>query len=181
MRSSAISIAPSLLVVLLAMAQPTRACSCALGGTAATEFQSASAVFFAKTITSQRAADSQGRLVERAQLKVLESWKGRHRVGEIVEIRSNVGDGACGKSVINDPPWLELVDRTRKPRAPKLSGRWVIYAYGTAPYEISLCSRSRPIEAGGEDERREIRSHAEKWRREGGSRPNTSLERTRER
>ena len=179
MSSSATSIAPALLVVLVAMAQPTRACSCALGGTAATEFQSASAVFFAETISSRRVADSRGKLVESAQLKVVESWKGPHRIGDIVEVRSKVGDGACGKSVINDPPWLDLVDQARKPRAPKLSGQWVIYAFGTAPYEISLCSRSRPIEAGGKDERREIRSHAEEWRRDGGSRPNTSLERTR--
>jgi hypothetical protein len=109
--------------------------------------QSASSVFLAVVKSVSHTAisgDSSGRYVtEVATFEVLEGWKGK-RPGETVVMRSNIGPGPCGISAVNDPLWLEEAGTPVK-----FSGVWLIYAYGSEPYELSMSTRSVPIDVGG--------------------------------
>jgi len=125
------------------------ACSAPPPPDVARALQSASAVFLAKVISVSHlpaSGDTTGRYVtELATFSVLETWKGSNRPGDTIVMRSELGPGPCGMSATNNPPWLESPGHAQV----VLSGVWLIYAYGSAPYELSMTTRSAPIEFGG--------------------------------
>jgi hypothetical protein len=112
-------------------------------------FASASAIFLARVVSvthSPTLGDSTGRYVtEVATFSVLEAWKGSKAPGDTVVLRTDLGPGPCGVSALNNPVWLEQPGSTPV----RLSGIWLIYAYGSEPYELSGTNRTAPLEVGG--------------------------------
>lgn len=86
-----------------------------------------------------------GHHVEDVVFKVIKIWKGA-KPGQTVRMHSEIGPGACGMSVYNDPPVvIELDPRTRKGKPMAISDEWLVYGFGKEPYELSMCLRSWPI------------------------------------
>lgn len=144
------------------------ACSCVppIGETEEERIENAllqaGTVVVAKVISNEQSLapeDLSGRYrVEHAVFAVTEVFKGPHRVGDTIHVRSEVGPGVCGRSVRNDPPWLDEFDERSIQSAPVFSGEWIIYADGKEPYELSMCSRSFPMNLRGEQDAEYIRS-----------------------
>ena len=125
-------------------------------------FNRADVVVVAQLVSSELTpveGDTSGRAVtENAVFKVVESFKGSLGKGELLHVRTQLGLGSCGRSAKNNPPWIESFDeRTSKPIAPRLTGKWLIYGSGQQPYELSLLTRAAPMEYGGEDDVPELR------------------------
>lgn len=138
------SIASSVMLVAAAAATlvhlPAFACSCAARkGTeqeqAQAEFAEAKHVFVARVVSAKR-AHSDRYFTEEAELKITQVLKGPYKVGQIVEIRSTVGGGMCGRSVRGDEPASTPVAQL---------GEWLIYSFSDGPQEISNCDRSSPV------------------------------------
>jgi hypothetical protein len=150
------------------------ACSCGPRGSVESALRDATVVVVADVVSiEQYSATGQPNsryIIEEATFKIVETLKGALRPGDLLPIRSNLGPaGPCGVSAKNSPVWLETV-KNGKSMAIPLSGRWVIYGQGKAPFELDPCSHSTPIEAGGEYELRRLREltlHAKKT--DGGS------------
>jgi hypothetical protein len=127
------------------------------------DYRDANAVFLAQVVSVQLHSYPDGNQIESGALKVIEAWKGPHRVGDLVAFRSNVSPGGCGVSVINRPVWVETIDpATHATTTPPIKGNWVIYAYGVAPYEVGHCTRSRPVDLDGSKELKLVRELAER-------------------
>jgi len=125
-------------------------------------FEHADVVVVAQLVSSELTptdGDTSGRLVtENAVFKVMESFKGSLAKGDLLQVRTSLGPGSCGRSARNNPPWIESFDeRTGKPVVPKLSGKWLIYGSGQEPYELSMLMRAAPLEYGGQDDVPELR------------------------
>lgn len=123
--------------------------------------KSATLVVVAEVVAIQQHptdGDTSGRYVtEDATFRVSEVFKGSYAPGELIHIISNIGPGPCGRSAQNDPVGIESVGENGKMFAPRLSGKWLIYGYGSEPYELSLTSRTKPMEFGGDAEARALR------------------------
>lgn len=123
--------------------------------------KSATLVVVAEVIAIQQrplAGDTSGRYVtEDATFRVREVFKGSYAPGELIHIISNIGPGPCGMSAKNNPVGIESIGKGGKTFAPSLSGKWLIYGYGSEPYELSLTSRTKPMEFGGDAEVRALR------------------------
>jgi hypothetical protein len=71
-------------------------------------------------------------------------------------VKGYIGSGACAVSSTNDPVWIENVlkaaegddDGVIEPA--KFSKEWLIYSDGPGPYELSMCSRTMPLNMGGD-------------------------------
>jgi hypothetical protein len=136
-----------------------QACSCAPPPELEIALAQADAVFVGAlvSVTQTDISDTPGGkyLTEVATFRIIRSWKNNPHSGETITLRSALGPGACGISANNSPPWLEHFNsETRAARPSRLSGKWLVYAYGKRkqPYELSACTRSKPIEAGGRSE-----------------------------
>ena len=119
---------------------PALACSCvARKGTeqeqVQAEFAEAKHVFIARVIAAKR-AHSDRYFTEEAELKITQVLKGPYKVGQVVQIRSTVGGGMCGRSVRGDEPASTPVAKL---------GEWLIYSFNDGPQEISNCDRSSPL------------------------------------
>jgi len=102
--------------------------------------------------------DISGRVItEDATFKILEVFKGTYRVGDVIHIVSTIGPGPCGMSAKNSPAAIESVGKDHKTDVPVLSGRWLIYGYGSEPYELNMMTRTKPMEFGGDTETNELR------------------------
>jgi len=99
--------------------------------------------------------DISGRVItEDATFKILEVFKGTYRVGDVIHIVSTIGPGPCGMSAKNSPTVIEGVS--------VLSGRWLIYGYGSEPYELNMMTRTKPMEFGGDTDANELRRALER-------------------
>jgi len=123
--------------------------------------KTATLVVIAEVISTEQrplAGDTSGRYItEDATFRVREVFKGSYEPGDVIHIISNIGPGPCGMSAKNNPAGIESIGKDGKTFAPSLSGKWLIYAYGSEPYELSLTSRTKPMEFGGDAEARALR------------------------
>ena len=152
-----------LAVLALALAPRAEACSCVLHkGTRAEQVLEAlndyGVVFVARLRFSTRTPDTQYPVMthEDAQFVVLEVLKGPLFLGQPIRVKGYIGMGACAVSSTNDPVWFENVlkaavdgeDGISEPA--KFSKEWLIYGDGPGPYELNMCSRTIPINMGGD-------------------------------
>jgi hypothetical protein len=114
-------------------------------------FKSASAVFLgnveAVRLDPAGADPNLQNVTELVTMRVLEVWKGGVRPGDVIELRTPLGPDACGDSAVNNPPWVEDVEK----RTIKFSGIWIVYARGDPPFALYTDSRSFPLEYGASD------------------------------
>jgi hypothetical protein len=95
--------------------------------------------------------------LEEATFRVIRTFKGSFRPGDLLPTRSLIGPGPCGMSARNSPVWLTEVEKKgAEPVPAKLSGRWVIFGQGHPPFALDMGGRSIPLEAGGEDTLRQL-------------------------
>ena len=70
-------------------------------------------------------------------------------------MKGYIGSGSCGVSSTNDPLWIEECLKAAVngeggvSRPAKFSKEWLIYSNGPGPDELDMCSRSIPINMGG--------------------------------
>jgi hypothetical protein len=151
-RNRAFSPASAFLLCLLCSSK-TIACSGPPPPSIEDALKMATMVVVAEVISiEQRPApgDTSGRyIVEDATFRVREAFNGSYVPGEVIHIISHIGPGPCGISAKNNPVGIESIGKDGKTFAPHLSGKWLIYGYGSAPYELSLTSRTKPMEFGG--------------------------------
>lgn len=147
----------SLLVLVAALPARADACSCALQkGThqeqVAQSLDQAHDVFVARLVHSALKPNRQQRNVyEDALFEVLEVFKGSLRPGQTIRVYQAVSAGSCGRSSTNDPVWLlEIPKPGQDEVAVEVSREWLIYANGAEPYTLSDCTRSAPMNAGGQ-------------------------------
>lgn len=146
------------------------ACSCVqLPGIPAEQVErslaDAQAVFVARLTRSSLGPDRDKRklVVETAHFEVLEVFKGALRVGQTIIVNQVVSAGSCGQSSVNDPPWMLAQKKAgAAPEPVKVSKEWLIYGYGGEPFELSRCTRSAPLNAGGEDDVKALRALAKR-------------------
>lgn len=103
-----------------------------------------------EAVTQFPVAENPNYLVEEVTFRIVEVLKGHHIVGSTVHTRSVLG-GACGKPAKNNPPWITEMNERGEESAVVFSEEWLIYASGSEPYELSLCSRSGPLNLRGRD------------------------------
>lgn len=155
-----------LLVIISLLVPRADACSCvALKGAQSEQVEQsladAAAVFVAKLRRSSVGPDRERRKVvaESAQFEVLEVFKGSFRVGQTVSVNQVVSAGSCGQSSTNDPPWLYAQKKPgAAPQPVKISRKWLVYAYGNEPFELSRCTRSAPLDVGGAEDVKILRA-----------------------
>jgi hypothetical protein len=150
-------------VLALAFAPRAEACSCVLHkGTRAEQVLEAlndyGVVFVARLRFSTLTPDKQYPAMthEDAQFVVLEVFKGPLFLGQPIRVKQYIGMGACAVSSTNDPVWFENVlkaavdgeDGISEPA--KFSKEWLIYTDGPGPYELNMCSRTIPLNMGGD-------------------------------
>lgn len=160
------------LAFFLIAAPRTEACSCvALKGTQEEQvgqsLADADAVFVARLTRSSVGPDRERRKVvaESAHFEVLEVFKGPLRVGQSVRIDQILSAGTCGQSSTNDPPWLFAQKNPKSaPEALKISRKWLVFAYGNEPFELSRCTRSAPLNVGGAEDVKLLRAMAKRKR-----------------
>jgi len=112
----------------------------------------ASAVFIGRVVSVRHEPyrDDTGKIyprftIEYATMRVIKTWKGA-TVGEIVRFRTEIGPGPCGVSSVNSPTWvIEKNPHTGKESSAKFSREWLVYTNGNQPYELSMSSRSLPL------------------------------------
>lgn len=155
----------SLLVLSPLTITRAEACSCvSLKGTQAEQVEQsvadASAVFVARLTRSSVGPHGEHRKVvaESAYFEVLEVFKGPLRKGQSIRVEQILSAGTCGQSSTNDPPWLFAQKNPTTPPEPlKISRKWLIYAYGNEPFELSRCTRSAPLNFGGAEDVKVLR------------------------
>jgi hypothetical protein len=154
-----------------AMAPSANACSCLmLTGTpdelVRQALDDADVVFVARLLRSALKPDRQDRrlVVEDAQFKILEVFKGELREGQLIRVRQILSAGTCGQSSTNDPPWMYSQERAGGvPEPVKVSKEWLIYAHGGEPFELSRCTRTTPMNADpGKDDVKSLRKIVKK-------------------
>jgi hypothetical protein len=107
------------------------------------------------TAQSHATSDASGRyIVERASFVVIETIKGSKRIGDKIETRSEIGPGPCGISARNNPMWLEQAQSQSSDLSQPfpVSDTWLIFGHDKEPYELSLCSRSSPLNVRGSED-----------------------------
>ncbi len=84
-------------------------------------------------------------LHERAQLVVLEVFKGDLLVGQPVVFYTDVQN--CGVSLVNDPMWAVSFDVAPELERPvPFSDTWLFYVVGREPFSVSINNyRSKPV------------------------------------
>lgn len=149
------------LLLMFSLGAPdVEACSCAaLPGSHPEQVEKsladAKSVFVARLTRSSVGPDRmQRRLVtELAHFEVIEVFKGALTAGQTIIVNQVLSAGSCAQSSANDPPWM-FVQREPAvaPEPVKISREWLIYAYGDEPLELSRCTRSAPLSAGGDED-----------------------------
>jgi hypothetical protein len=134
-----------ILILGLGAARPAISCTCVkheelFEDQVAAAFAEATSVFFGEVDSVETFAETEtmadGRQVstegQRVHIKVLKSWKGDKKAGEVVLARTITTCCLCGLAV--------------KPHE-----RWLIYAYGAEPISLSVCSRTKKTDLGSAD------------------------------
>jgi hypothetical protein len=150
-------------VLALVFTPRAEACSCVLHkGTRAEQVLEAlndyGVVFVARLRFSTLTPDKQYPEMthEDAQFVVLEVLKGPLFMGQPIRVKNYIGSGYCAVSSTNDPLWIENLlkpavdgeDGVSEPA--KFSKEWLIYTDGPGPYELNMCSRTIPLNMGGD-------------------------------
>ena len=140
------------------------ACSCiALQGTVDEQIEQSlnesDTVFVARLKRSSLKPDRRDRhsVAEDAQFEVIEVFKGPLKVGQTIRVYQLLNGGACSQSSTNDPPWLYRAAKGGDMEPIKVSREWLVYSRGEGPLELSRCTRSAPLSAGGEDDVKVLR------------------------
>lgn len=122
-----------------------RACSCIYGTTLQAEVRASHAIveadFVSATITLKH-----GDPIEDGVLRVRTSFKGSLKPGDLIRTRSNISGAACGYSLRGTPP--AAIERARDPGPYWEWGaydRWILFLSAYRPFEVNICSRSRPL------------------------------------
>lgn len=146
-----------LLALLLVVSVRANACSCiALQGADIEQIEQsldeADTVFVARLKRSSLKPDRRDRrsVAEDAQFEVIEVFKGPLRVGQIIRVYQVLNGGGCAQSSRNDPPWLYRTEKDGDVKPIKVSKEWLVYSRGNGPLELSRCTRSAPLNAGGD-------------------------------
>ncbi len=155
-----------MLLLSLVLAIPARAdaCSCvALQGSDVEQIEQslneADTVFVARLKRSSLKPDRRERrsVAEDAWFEVVEVFKGPLRVGQAVHVYQLLGASACAQSSTNDPPWLYRAEKGGDVEPIKVSKEWLVYSRGSEPFELSRCTRSAPMSAGGGEDVKVLR------------------------
>ena len=120
--------------------RPAFDCVCLPEQSVAEALQGADAVFLARVVSITNKPEilystgnaGAGWTMEEAELVVEKAWKNA-RVGERIIFISH--DTSCSRSFTEAPG----------DPAKKLSGKWIVYAYGPQPYGLSICERSHQV------------------------------------
>jgi len=102
-------------------------------------------------------------LVEDAMFVVTEVIKGHLLLAQPIRIHQMVSGGTCGMSSTNDPPHvMDFFQTTGNPddsvEVPATFSReWLIYAEGAEPWTLNQCTRSAPMNLGGEEDLKLLR------------------------
>lgn len=146
-----------LLALLLAVSVRADACSCvALQGTDIEQIEQslneADTVFVARLKRSSLKPDRRDRrsVAEDAQFEVVEVFKGPLRVGQTIRVYQLLNGGGCAQSSTNNPPWLYRTEKDGGVKPIKVSKEWLVYSRGNEPLQLSRCTRSAPLNAGGD-------------------------------
>ena len=94
-------------------------------------------------------------IIEDAEFEILEVFKGELKPGQLILVHQIVSGGSCALSSSNDPPWLTDIEKGEGDKDPvevpmTLSKEWLIYAYGSDPYELGRCTRTMPLNVEGD-------------------------------
>ena len=158
-------VSTSLLVSLtIFLGSEAFACSCAPPRGVDASVREASVVVLAEVVSSEQhpTAANASTITEEVTFRVLETFKGTSKRGDLLRTRSTLGPaGPCGVSVKNSPVWLESLVNG-KPIPTKLSGRWVLYGGQSQPFELNMCGPSIAMEAGGGGALRQLRGLAKR-------------------
>jgi hypothetical protein len=152
-----------LAMLALTFAPRAEACSCELHkGTRAEQVLEAlnnfGVVFVARLRFSTLTPDKVYPVMtyEDAQFVVVEVLKGPLFLGQPIRVQGYIGSGSCDVSSTNDPMWIEeylqgaVNGEGGVHRPAKFSKEWLIYSNGPGPYELHMCSRTIPINMGGD-------------------------------
>lgn len=133
------------LVLCLALVEPAIGCSCAMRGVlfeeqVAEAFSTATYVLLGEVASVESIVETHtlpnGRKgqheVQLARIKVLRSWKGDKKAGEILLTRTTTTCCMCGWEV-------------------KAGQQLIVYAYGPEPVGLSYCSRTAVADLGSPD------------------------------
>jgi hypothetical protein len=169
---SAASVLRILAWFALILTPPVEACSCAMAkGTQQAQVLEAlndhGVVFVARLRFSTKTPDetSPQMTYEEAQFVVLEVFKGPLFLGQPVLVKGYIGMGSCAVSSMNDPMWIEDVlkaaegDEEALSAPAEFSKEWLIYSDGPGPYELNMCSRTIPINMGGDKDVKLLREY----------------------
>ena len=157
-------------LLMLSLAPRADACSCRMyQGTQLEQVEQAlwdaDAVFVARLRHSTVNPDPEDplTLVEDAMFVVVEVIKGHLLLGQPIRIHQMVSGGTCGMSSTNDPPhFMESIQTTGDPddsieMPMTLSKEWLIYAEGAEPWGLNHCTRTAPMNLGGEEDLKLLR------------------------
>ncbi len=120
MKKLSIAMAAVLFALLVVTPPPSHACSC-MGTPVRERAKAAAAVFSVEVLSVRESAQPE---VQEASLRVLRSWKGKFRPGQVVKSETVTVCCMCGLAV--------------KPKE-----RLLVYAYGEEPIALSICSDVR--------------------------------------
>jgi hypothetical protein len=123
--------APLFALIASLAASPSFACQCnqpigPLDSQVQVSADTATAIFSAEVLDTQDFSQ-EGQQVQTAQLRVIQTWKGPHPGGTIMETRTVTECCVCGLAI-------------GKGR------RMLVYVYGKPPYRLNDCSRTRELE-----------------------------------
>ena len=95
---------------------------------------------------------------EEVVFEVIESWKGKQKVGDILNFDTTVWAGGCGLSAgaYNFNFEDTTPDGLKKANESKHSNVWLIYSFEENPHSLDGASRTTPIENGGAQDMREL-------------------------
>jgi hypothetical protein len=167
---SAVSALRFLALLAVVFTSRAEACSCMIQkGTRAEQvleaLNDAGVVFVARLRSSKLTPDKRYPEMTRedAQFVVIEVIRGPLFLGQPILVQQDIGSGACARSSTNDPVWMEDIvkpangDNPPASEPTKFSKEWLIYSNGPGPYELSQCSRTAPLDVGGNEDLKILR------------------------
>lgn len=100
---------------------------------------------------------------EEVVFEIIESWKGKQKIGDVLNFNTTVWAGGCGLSAGTYNFNFEdtTPDGLKKANESKHSNVWLIYSYDENPHELDGASRTMLIENGGAQDMRELYSFTE--------------------
>ncbi len=135
-----------------------------------TSFKESKAVFLATAKTIKVVPRYNGKFMwvdEEVVFEVIESWKGKQKIGDTLNFNTTVYAGGCGLSAGSYNFNFEdtTPDGLKKANESKHSNVWLIYSYEEIPHSLDGASRTSPIESGGAKDLRELYKLTEQEKR----------------